>query len=106
MLAFDDSSLRWKGASYPDMVQITLRNPIMNAKPVGHSVPLTIPSDVQTSEFGFVFGVLILPTGIQITKTRITTRLTIVPTLLRCPINFVAFMVKNPSRMSSANSRR
>lgn len=27
MFAFEHSSLRWKGASYPDIVQITLRKP-------------------------------------------------------------------------------
>lgn len=35
ILAFAHSSLRWKGASYPDIVHMTLRKPIMKARPLG-----------------------------------------------------------------------
>ena len=71
--------------------------PIMNANPVGHSVPLKIPSEVQTILLGFVLGRLIEPASIQMINIKRTIKLNIVLNLLRWPMNFVEFIVRSPS---------
>jgi hypothetical protein len=49
---------------------------------------------------------LIEPTGNQITKMKMTIKFVAVPTMFRYPMYLVAFMVRRPSKMRSARSRR
>src|ERR1700744_1045023 len=87
MLALLDSSERWNGASYPDMVQIVVKKPMIVAHPIGHSVPFS--KVIQTSWLLLVLGWFMEPTGNHITKM-ITTRIFhTVPTLLTQPMNQV-----------------
>lgn len=80
----------------PDKVHMTDKNPIMNAKPVGHSVPLVTPSLVQTILSGFTFGWLIDPSGIQRTNSSNAIRFSQVPTTLICAIILVDCIVITP----------
>jgi hypothetical protein len=99
-LAFEHSSLRWNGASYPLIVQITPRNDIRTAKPSGHCVPLVnVP---QTSLDLFVFGVLIDAVGITMKKMNRANRLMQVPTWL----NLARKRVWNDAIMALRNKIR
>lgn len=80
MLALEHSSLRWNGASYPLMVQMTPRNDISTAMPGGQAVPLVIVP--QTTLELFVFGLLMFAVGITIKKTSKDRRLIMVPAWL------------------------
>src|SRR5947207_11536392 len=78
MFALEHSSLRWKGASYPLMVQITPKKDIRTARPSGHSVLfVNIP---QTWLALLVLGELILAAGATMRKTTIEVMLMTVPT--------------------------
>lgn len=44
--AFEHSSARWNGASYPDMVQMMETKLMRMAMPLGHSVPLVWEGEI------------------------------------------------------------
>src|ERR1700694_1821287 len=87
MFALLHSSKRWNGASYPDMVQITLTKDISMAIPSGQSVPLVmVPHTVALS---VNFGLLVVAAGTRMITTKRKMMLIVVPTELNRAIHNV-----------------
>src|ERR1700744_239384 len=80
MLALLHSSERWNGASYPDMVQITLRKDMRTATPSGQSVPFSIVP--QTVALSVNFGEFVVAAGMRMTTTIRIRMFIVVPTEL------------------------
>src|SRR5271169_2883463 len=73
MFALLHSSERWKGALYPDMVQITATKDMRIAIPSGQSVPLVIvPQTVMISVY---LGLFDVATGMRMMFRQVPTEL-------------------------------
>lgn len=103
MAAFEHSSERWKGASYPDSVQITEMNDMRMAMPFGHSVSfcprtlslfsrerlMVLHTEIvpQTSLLGLNLGlVFVVAHGIMMITIAKKAMLTYVETVLKIAI--------------------
>src|SRR5947207_10877224 len=87
ILALLHSSERWNGASYPDIVQMTLTNDMRIAMPSDQSVQLVIVP--QTVALSVNLGLLVVGEGIRMITTRRTRMFKIVPTELNRAIHNV-----------------
>lgn len=78
--ALEHSSARWKGASYPDIVQMIPTKLMRTATPAGQSVPFSI---AQTVLEGLNFGTLVTEDGIMMITMKRATMLRVDPMALK-----------------------
>ena len=76
-LALLHSSLRWKGESYPDMVQITATKVMRTATPSGKSVMFSIVP--HTLLLGVKRGLFLVPAGMQMSTVTSASMLNVDP---------------------------
>src|SRR5271169_4254152 len=80
MFALLHSSERWKGASYPDMVQMTATKDMRMAIPSGQSVPLVMVP--QTVALSVNLGTFVVAAGIRMITMTSMRMFIVVPTEL------------------------
>jgi len=86
-LALLHSSERWKGASYPDIVQITATKDMRMAMPSGQSVPFSIVP--QTVALSVNLGTFVVAAGIRMITIMRMRMFMVVPTELNRAIHSV-----------------
>ena len=89
--AIAHSSLRWNGASKPDIAHMTLMKLINIAIPFGKSVPFSIVP--QTCELGANLGSVVVPAGMRMMTIITATMLKEEPKELNMAIHLVGMLL-------------
>ncbi|KAL2379150.1 hypothetical protein RJZ90_005486 [Blastomyces dermatitidis] len=90
--AFEHSSLKWNGESYPDIAQITLTKDIRTERPFGYEVPSYIFP--QTSEGEENLGELVVPMGMAMRTITRAMMLKTDPYEFKWAIHFVGMLLR------------